>query len=62
LKLYFYTVAQGVSLLLGAFGALSVDNEASEPKDNRKTTAHLFSPAKNFVVHTSTAAQREQLH
>ncbi len=62
MKHYFYTVAIGFSLLLGAFGALSVGDETSEPNNNRKTTAHLFAPAKNFVVHTSTAARREQLH
>lgn len=62
MKRYFYTLVIGFSLLLGAFGALSVGNETAEVNNNRKITAHLFAPAANFIVHTSTTARREQLH
>lgn len=62
MKRYFYTVAIGFSLLLGALGALSVSNQAAEADNNRKTMTHLFAPAENIVIHASTTERRQQLH
>ena len=62
MRRYFYTVAIGFAVLIGALGALSISSESAEADNNRKIAAHLFAPAENYIVHANSAERRQQLH